>query len=266
MTQDEYARDLCGAWIVDTGQGNYPPYSDCYPDENTITPTDAAKLHVYTIPCVQITFLSASLVTDYVDEPGWACGKPVDSGAATPNLSDVVAMPVSEDFGLWPLSNCSTLGGVSCPALPIPNLDALVGTTATFLIITNWCSFLALPGDTQSAPPNGVGDIACVVNTDTTTTTAAASSAGDRTLAATNPLQTKVKVQVKASAYDCHVPKVKGLTLRKANARLLSHHCGRPFVSYSKSGHGVRYQPLPVGAGRPKGYRVNLVVARRTRP
>jgi hypothetical protein len=188
-------------------------------------------------------------------------------------------------MSLFPLQSCAVWWPTCAnQTLSVPNLDALVGTVATFNVSTNWCSLLAVPnynpaqdgynlgpyyGSTNTPDPYvGVG-LFCTYDQTNVSTSSYSTASSDRALASTNSFvtHTHVKVHVGASFFDCHVPKVKGVTLRKAKARLGSHHCGSPYVRYIKgkgNATGVRYQPLPVGTGRPKGYRVSLAVARPT--
>lgn len=276
MPQDFYLNDLCSAYM--TYFNPYPPYPDCgsnFPSGNPPPPAGwYSKLDIYTTPCVAVQFEFATpAVSNFTDYPGWSCGYTNSGPVPSTNVTDVATKSVDATLGIWPLQNCQTMmgpgpwaeaciTGTTQQTFPVPNLDALVGSVATFDVLTNWCSFIAPPGFAL-AQYNGLGGLGCA-NDQNSVTTTSSTSGSIRTLASSNPFATKVQVSVRASASDCHVPKVKGVTLRTAKARLRRAHCGSPHVRYVKGKHlgRVRYQPLKVGTGRPNGYRVSLTVDR----
>lgn len=150
----------------------------------------------------------------------------------------------------------------------MPNFDPYVGQTLAFDVLTNWCSYVAATGiDIVASLPNvnvasnGPFGIGCQ-NTDPTFTLGAAARSL-ATASATTQSEVAFKTTVQPSPYDCHVPYVKGLKLRKAKARLHKANC-RARVRYVKGerANRVRYQPIKVGTGKPRHFRVTLAVAR----
>lgn len=159
-------------------------------------------------------------------------------------------------------------GGVDSPAAPgnmIPNLDAWVGKTVTFDVWTNWASFIAPPGF-DVLHHIGMGwPIMPMLGMANQEYALSVGIGADRMLSAagSSPLQSVVKMKVGASSFDCHVPRVKGLTVRRARQVLRAAHCGVARVyRTSRRATRVRYQPLKVGTGRPRGYRVTLVAVK----
>ncbi|HEU5214678.1 MAG TPA: hypothetical protein VFU30_03985 [Gaiellaceae bacterium] len=165
----------------------------------------------------------------------------------------------------------------------MPDLDPYVGKTINFFVGENWCSFIAPPNydvvtndgwDSSLTTPSATANttlwaptIGCYGNSNTIPISLASTNAA-RMLASTStnpapPVIEKVTLSVQAGATDCHVPYVKGLKLRKAKARLHKANCGAS-VRYVKGAHAgrVRYQPLRVGLGKPRGFPVKLAVVR----
>ncbi|HMI99954.1 MAG TPA: PASTA domain-containing protein, partial [Gaiellaceae bacterium] len=63
----------------------------------------------------------------------------------------------------------------------------------------------------------------------------------------------------------CHVPRVIGLTLRRAKAKIRAKHCsvGRIRRAHSRRvGRVISQTPRP-GTVKPRGFKVKLVVGRR---
>lgn len=261
-------------------------------------------LDVYTIGCWRFTVgtMTSSISTDLIH---WICAS-ADSGPAT-TLASTLAQTATGTLGTTN-AQCSWLGaydpvvpaasnsecdsltadynsikpGVYSPTVStdmMPDLDPYVGQTVNFQIITNWCSYIAPPGF-NVAEHNGYDYYDNTVSNNTgcadqeyATGVALTSFGGSsRTLASAksgNPLIHVIKLHVAASAYDCHVPRVKGLTLLKARARLHRAHCSIGYIYHAQRKHHsksklvhVLYQPLKVGTGRPKGYGVTLTVGR----
>lgn len=254
------------------------------------------RLDVYTIACWQFEVTSSFTPVQPFDEWYWKCAS-TDSGPAT-DLNSALAGTGTGTIGTSNLQ-CSWLGaydpvapagtpdecasltvdynsikpGVYSPVVPVDmmpsNLDPDVGSTVTFNILTNWCSYIA-PAGWDIATHNGYdyydstasGLLGCA---NQEYPLGVGVSGSIRTLASTsNPRQRVLKLHIGASSYDCHVPRVKGLTLRKARRVLRAHHCSVGSVYHVKGKHPgrVRYQPLKVGTGRPKGYGVTLSVTR----
>lgn len=143
----------------------------------------------------------------------------------------------------------------------MPNLDPYVGKTINLFAAENWCSALAPPGyDLASNWTTTQSYIHCYGSSDTAGIGLMARSTAS---VDATPVVEKVKLAIQAGPNDCHVPKVKGLTLRKAKVRLHRANC-RAAVRYVKGARAgrVRYQPLKVGTGRPRGYKVKLAVVR----
>jgi beta-lactam-binding protein with PASTA domain len=63
----------------------------------------------------------------------------------------------------------------------------------------------------------------------------------------------------------CHVPRVVGLTLKKAKSKLRSKHCGvgRIRKVHSRRAGRVISQSPKAGVTKPAGFKVKLVVGRR---
>jgi hypothetical protein len=255
------------------------------------------QLDVWTIGCwrfaASVTDSVTGVVTPVTTQPYWKCGTS-DTGPAT-TYDAAEATLASGVLGTTGLQTCSWLtayditnggctadtgtqyeDGVYSPAVPdyaLPSLDAYVGQTVVFDVVTNWCSYIAPPAPFDPRAnigygPNdvttgGMPSLGCSSqefgNVVLGAARMTASTAG-------NPQEAKVPVKIQAGPGDCHVPFVKGLKLHKAKHRLLAHHCGVGHIHYAKAptaGKGrVRYQPLTVGRGLPKGYRVSLTVGR----
>lgn len=279
MSQDTYLQDLCSAYI--TYYNPNPPYPKCGNNEGTTQlPSDwYTKLDFYTMPCIYVNYdagASANAnapagIPAFTDSPGWQCGY-LDSGSLpSSNVTDVALNNVTGTLGVWPLQNCENMMGLvqplcasssPLPTLPVPNLDLLVGSVAIFDVFSNWCSFVAPPGFAL-ASFNGLGGLGCASNQDNVTLSATAmTNSSIRFLTSSDPLKTKVRVTVKASPYDCHIPNVKGLTLRKAEHKLRFHHC-RAAIKRVKGKPGiVLRQPKSRGVA-PRGHRVRIVVGKR---
>ena len=267
MSQSTFEGEVCSAANVFLGDTTCNGVDPIPADEQ-------AKLDIYVDACYYLAFVSATPTVQFTDDPGWSCGQ-VDTGPlASQNVIDVPAHPVVTNLAAWPLDGCSMLtigNGVCIPGdpsglLPTPNLDNLVGAQVVFYIETNWCDFIAPAGYLGAPDATGVGPLGCANQSATlgAASQTAASTDTSRTLAATNPFSTQVSVKVQASPFDCHIPRVKGLTLRRAKARLLSHNCrlGRiRRVSGERVGR-IKYQPLRVGVGRPRGFKVKLAVVK----
>lgn len=240
---------------------------------------------IYTVFCWKVQIASANLHAVINNDADWKCG--VMSTVSAPLLvTDLPSTPVTGALGTSAPNTCSWIlpydpttgacGGMDWTAAPgmgntsptgpdiMPNFDAYVGQSLAFDVLTNWCSYLAPSGIAASTFTANLSqyvpwELGCG-NTDPTFTLGASM----RTLAAAAPTkETAFKVKVQASPYDCHVPKVKGLTLRKAKARLHKANCGAAvrYVKGARAGR-VKYQPLKVGTGRPRGYKVKLAVVR----
>lgn len=233
----------------------------------------SGPLELYTIACWDPMF-------DVIGpSAAWECGY-FHSNPFGPNASEnsVAAQFAVGSIGTTNYNLCSWLlpwdgnvcgaydsasvAGINSPAQSgnlIPNLDQYVGKTVNLYADENWCSALAPPNYDAIHNWQNLELTGCYGNGSTVGIGLSA-----RTLAASDgpPVVQKVTLAVQAGPNDCHVPKVKGLTLRKAKLRLFAHHC-RASVRYVKGrvAGRVRYQPLAVGTGRPRGFRVKLVVA-----
>lgn len=229
----------------------------------------AGPLDVFTVACWQVDKIvsgSGSVPLGFTSPP-WKCGGPYPSGPAV-DLPTTLAQTASGTINSSNLQACSWLSttctGVDSPQIPgniVPNLDAFVGQTLTFNIETNWCSYIAPPGYDVL---HNLGPSLPLLGCANETYGVSFGTAARQLSAAGNPLKAQVRVKVQASSYDCRVPKVKGLTLTKARHRLRAAHCAVGLVSRVKgkvSGR-VRYQPLKVGTGRPRGFPVTLAVVR----
>lgn len=257
LSQATYFDDLCGAYRTYSNQ----PYFDCNSPTNWY-----AGLDIYTSACANVAFQSSNPGVSFQDDPGWTCSY-IDSGSVTSTqVSDLALKGVSGSMPVWPAQTCSSLwangplGGCIPATLPTPALSALAGTVATFDVFSNWCSFIA-PPSYALANFTGFGSLGCETN-DTPVSLTSSTSGSIRMLAASDPYSTKVKVAI-TSPSDCRVPKVKGLTLRKAKARLHRSHCGVSvrYVKGTRAGR-VRYQSLKIGMDRPRGWRIKLAVVR----
>lgn len=227
-----------------------------------IPPGNDLGLHVWTIACWN---LQVKVGQNSVNIPGWVCSNPIDSGLApaspsdVPNINIVGAIGASNPQACEPMENCGSNPIVA--ASLIPNLDAFVGQGITFDVTTNWCSYLGPANSNLSV--FGSTPIGCAMQDPVYTL--ASTSGSVRTLASASPssLRTVLHAKVGASSYDCHVPYVKGLKLRKAKTRLHKANCGASvrYVKGTRAGR-VRYQPLAVGTGKPRGFKVKLAVVR----
>lgn len=265
IPQSLYLSTLCNAYI--TYYVPNPPYVNCdgsHPESPDPPAGWYTKLDIYTVACAYVTYQSSSPVVSFRDDPGWTCTY-IDSGSVPgTSVSDFALKAVDGTMPIWPLQSCaqmwsSGLSGCAPTTLPVPALSALAGTVATFDVFSNWCSFVAPPGYTL-ASFTGLGDIGCAQYDQPATL--ASASGNVRMLAASDPYVTKVKMQI-TSPRDCRVPKVKGLMLRKAKARLRAAHCGVSirYVEGHAAGR-VRYQPMKVRTDRPRGWKVKLAVVR----
>jgi len=235
----------------------------------------SSPLDVYTIGCWRF---SVDPIGVRIPDWYWKC-QTVDSGPAT-DLNSALAQTGTGTIGTSGLQ-CSWLfaydpvapvdspdecnssaadyssiePGVFSPVVSgdmMPNLDPYVGRSVTFNITTNWCSYIAPPGYDVAAH-NGFDQS----DLKSAYLLGCASAAGDA-------LDLAIELRVGASSYDCHVPRLKGVTLHKAKLALRSHHCSVGHITRVKGriAGRVKFQPLPVGTGRPKGYRVDLTVTR----
>jgi len=249
------------------------------------SPDQLALLETDTVACVDVKLVSVSIgsLPSWATAAGfpWACGQ-YTSSLATGFLADYMSIPTVGSISAWPAQRCSWLqaydpasgacgGPGSTPGKSSgisqgpPSLDSLVGKIAVFQARVEYCSYLA-PAGMDVAANIGANvpfiPIGCGGQTSSTAIGGAA-----RTMASTTEsgraYASNVSVKIRASASDCHVPKVKGLSLKRAERRLLTHNC-RARVRYApgKVSGRVKYQPLPVGTGRPRGYRVKLTVSR----
>lgn len=283
ISQSLYLSTLCSAYIT-YYVPNYP-YVNC-DGSHPASPNPPAdwytKLDFYTMPCIYVNYdANASAAANspvgipaFTDNPGWQCGY-LDSGPVTDtNVTDVALNNVAGTLGVWPLQNCENMLGLVQPlcasssplqTLPAPNLDLLVGSVAIFDVFSNWCSFVAPPGFTLASFVSGqeLGGLGCASNQDNVTLSATATTNSSvRFLTSSDPLKTKVRIAVKASPYDCHIPNVKGLTLARAEHKLRLHNC-RAAIKRVKGKPGiVLRQPKSRGVA-PRGHRVRIVVGKR---
>lgn len=266
-----------------TNESGTPMPADYWHD--IITLYSVPNPQIYTVFCWKVWIASVQLQQQINNSADWKCG--VMSVVPAPTLiTDIPKLSVTGTLDTDTPNSCSWVlpydpvtgdcggnwtdpdMGNASPTGPdmMPNFDPYVGQTLSLDVLTNWCSYAAPAGtDIMAALPmdnqGPVRSMGCETTNPTFTL-----NGSMRTLASAASTQNEVafKANVQASAWDCHVPWVKGLTLRKAKARLRAANCGVGHVRYVRGKHvgRVRYQPLKVGKGRPKGYKVRLAVAR----
>ena len=255
------------------------------------TPSQLAQLEVATVACVgvKLTAVSTGPMPSWAGPNfPWACGQ-YTASLASGLIGDYTSMITTGTITAWPGQQCTwfqdydpTTGNcqgssqaVSGKGSPVtaqaPNLDVLVGRTAVFQVVTEYCSYLAPAGTdvtkNRSSLGNGTAaDIGCAGMSSSATLNGAAQNS-TRTLTSTgaygHSYTAKVPLKITAKSIDCHVPRLKGRMLRRAKLLLKRAHC-KASVRYvrGRASGRVKYQPLPAGTGRPRGYRVRLAVVR----
>lgn len=236
---------------------------------------------IYTVFCWKVT-VASSTTHQQINAPDWKCGlTSVIPNAYYLTFSQLSTLSTTATLdALNPTAcqwfqdpqTCESLGagmpggGPPVEANMMPNFDPYVSQSLAFDVLTNWCSYLApagydIVGNLGDAMNNiGAKVMGCAADDPTFTINGTM-----RTLASADTKSRAVSfdAKVQAGPTDCHVPKVKGLTLRKAKARLHRANCGASvrYVKGTRAGR-VRYQPIKVGTGEPRWYKVRLAVVR----
>ena len=247
-------------------------------------------LALTTITCwaLSITTPAGAIRTSKTIVPAsfWKCNS-FTSPTFNPSISeaDAQAMMVLGSIGTSGYNDCSWLAeSDACSTVGVkstyhgqnlvPNLDSFVGQAITFNANENWCTFLAKPAydvldnmygptDVQGQPFNPIG---CYGSSDSSSMNTLSTNSSIRLLAASGPtpIVASTTFKVQAGPRDCHIPLVKGRTLSGARRVLRAAHCRVGHVRYIRGTRAgrVRYQPLKVGTGKPRGFKVKLSVVR----